>query len=75
MQSVAIAGRTNIRMADVTSFRSRFGLPGNNTQVILNGVDPGIVSAGEEMEADLDVQWAGAVAKSAAVKFVIILEV
>jgi subtilase family serine protease len=70
-QSVAIAGRTNIKLTDVATFRSTFGLPGNNTQVILNGRDPGIVSAGEEMEADLDVEWSGGVAKGATIKFVV----
>src|ERR1035438_894833 len=70
-QSVAIAGRTNIKLTDVATFRSTFGLPGNNTQVILNGKDPGIVSLGEEMEADLDVEWSGGVAKGAAIKFVV----
>ena len=70
-QSVAIAGRSNIKLTDVATFRSTFGLPGNNTQVIVNGKDPGIVSAGEEMEADLDVEWSGGVAKGATVKFVV----
>ncbi len=70
-QSVAISGRTNIKMSDVASFRSTFGLPGNNTQIIVNGRDPGIISSGEETEADLDVEWSGAVAKGAAIKFVV----
>ena len=70
-QAIAIAGRTNIKLADVATFRSTFGLPGNNTQVVLNGKDPGIVSSGEETEADLDVEWAGGVAKGATVKLVV----
>jgi subtilase family serine protease len=70
-QSIAIAGRTNIKLTDVATFRSTFGLPGNNTQVILNGKNPGIISSGEETEADLDVEWSGAVAKGATIKFVI----
>lgn len=70
-QSVAIAGRSNIKMTDVAAFRSTFGLPGNNTQVILNGRDPGIVGGGEEMEAALDVEWSGGVAKGATIKFVV----
>jgi pseudomonalisin len=70
-QSVAIAGRTNIKLSDIATFRSTFGLPGSNTQVILNGRDPGIVGGGEEMEADLDVEWSGAVAKGATIKFVV----
>ena len=70
-QTVAIAGRTNINPADINTFRSAFGLPGNNTQVVVNGTNPGIVSAGEETEADLDVEWAGGVAKGATIKFVV----
>jgi subtilase family serine protease len=70
-QSVAIAGRSNIELTDVAAFRSTFALPGNNATVILNGIDPGILNESEETEADLDVQWAGAVAKGAAVKFVV----
>jgi subtilase family serine protease len=62
-QTVAVAGRTNIDPTDVTTFRTTFGLPGNNTQVVLNGTDPGIVSSDEETEADLDVEWSGAVAE------------
>jgi pseudomonalisin len=69
-QTIAIAGRTNINASDIASFRSLHGLPANNPQIIVNGPDPGIVSPGEETEADLDVEWSGAVAKGAAVKFV-----
>ena len=70
-QTIAIAGRTNIKPTDVATFRSTFGLPANNPQVVLNGPDPGIISAGEETEADLDVEWSGGVAKGATVKFVV----
>ena len=69
-QSVAIVGETNIKVSDVTTFRSTFGLPVNNPTVIVNGKDPGILS-GEETEADLDVEWAGAVAKGASIKLVV----
>jgi subtilase family serine protease len=70
-QTIAIPGHTNIKPADVTAFRTYFGLPANNPQIILNGADPGIISADEETEADLDVEWSGAVAKGATVKFVV----
>ena len=39
--------------------------------MIVNGTDPGIVSSDEETEADLDVEWSGAVAKGANVAFVV----
>jgi pseudomonalisin len=70
-QSVAVVARCNIKMSDVQTFRSYFGLPVNNPTVILNGPDPGIVSANEQTEAALDIEWSGAVAKSAAIKFVV----
>jgi pseudomonalisin len=70
-QTIAIVGRSNINLADVRSFRNYFGLPANDPQIIVNGADPGIVNGNEEVEADLDVQWAGAVAKNAAIKFVV----
>lgn len=70
-QTIAVVGRTNFLMSDVTGFRSMFGLPVNNPQIVLNGVNPGLVSQGEEVEALLDVQWAGAVAKGATIKFVL----
>jgi subtilase family serine protease len=70
-QSVAIVARSNINIADVRQFRTSFGLPANDPQIIVNGSDPGIWSSGEETEADLDVEWSGAVAKNATIKFVV----
>ena len=70
-QTIAIVGRTNIRVTDVQAFRSTFGLATNNPTVVVNGADPGIISTDEEAEADLDVEWSGAVAPQATVKFVV----
>src|SRR5208283_2618358 len=72
-QTIAVVGETNINAADVQAFRQMFGLSANfdATNVILNGEDPGITSGGEELEADLDVQWSGATAPGAAVKYVV----
>lgn len=69
-QTIAIVGRTNINPNDATTFWQLFGLtvPANKLQVTLNGPDPGIV--GDEAEADIDIQWSGAVAPQATIKFV-----
>src|SRR5215471_21307503 len=69
-QSIAIVGRSNINIQDVRDFRTMFGLPANDPVIILNGADPGLVS-GDEGEADLDVEWSGAVAPKATIKFVV----
>jgi pseudomonalisin len=70
-QSIAIVARSNIHIADVRQFRTFFGLAANDPQITVNGTDPGILGSGEETEADLDVEWSGAVAKSATIKFVV----
>ena len=68
-QSIAIVGETDIQVSDVTSFALSSALPANSPTIIVNGKDPGIVP-GDETESDLDVEWAGAVAKGATIKFV-----
>ena len=75
--AIAVVGRTDIQIADVRNFRSFFGLPANDPVFIHNGADPGNLGDGgadgqlEETEADLDVEWAGAVAPEATIDFVI----
>jgi hypothetical protein len=72
-QTIAIVGETNLKVQDVQQFRKMFALSANfdTTNVVLNGEDPGITSIGEEGEADLDVEWSGAVAPGATVKLVV----
>jgi len=71
-QSIAIVGRNNINLSDIQIFRIAFGLPVNDPTVILDGPDPGnFLGSGEETEADLDVEWAGAIAPNAKIKFVV----
>src|SRR5277367_1380359 len=69
-QTIAIVGRSNISVQDVTDFRSNLGLPPNDPQVIVNGDDPG-QTAYDLPEATLDVTWSGAVAPMATIKFVV----
>jgi subtilase family serine protease len=75
--TIAIVQDSNLNVADVQQFRSLFGLPANfdSNNIILNGPDPGIQGpdsvTGDEIEADLDAQWAGAVAPGATVKLVV----
>jgi hypothetical protein len=68
-QSIAIVAESNINIQDVSDFRNLFGLPANDPQIILNGPDPGVAES--ESEADLDVEWAGAVAKGATIDLVV----
>jgi len=70
-QSIAIVGQSNINITDVQNFRTMFGLPANDPQIIVNGPDPGLqLATGDEQESDLDVEWAGAIAPKAQIIFV-----
>jgi len=81
-QTLAIVQRSDVNPADVTSFRSQFGLPAYPTVPnatlgginYMNGIsgycsDPGIVAGGES-EADIDVEWIGVTAPAAIIDFV-----
>jgi MYXO-CTERM domain-containing protein len=70
---IAIVGRCNIKLSDVRSFRTSFGLPANDPEIVVNPAtgDPGVYDAGEAGEALLDVQWSGAVARNATIRFVV----
>jgi pseudomonalisin len=70
-QSIAVTGRTDIKLADVQAFRANFGLPPNDPVFVHNGPDPGIIDFYDEGESDLDVEWAGALAPRATVELVI----
>ena len=63
-RTIGLLGRSNVSVADTTFFRTYFGLPANDPSVVVNGPDPG-VSEEDEVESDLDVQWAGAIAPAA----------
>ena len=71
-QTIAIVGQSDIYPQDVSNFRSDFGLPAPNLNIIYDGPNPGkLATEGDEMESDLDVEWSGAIAKGATVDFVV----
>jgi hypothetical protein len=68
-QTIAVVGQTDINIQDVRDFRSMFGLPANDPNIIVDGPDPGIT--GDEGESDLDVEWSGAAATGATIDLVV----
>jgi subtilase family serine protease len=68
-QRLAIAGQTAINLTDVPAFRSYFHLATNDPQIVLYGQDPGIRS-GDYLEAMLDLEWSGAMARNATILYV-----
>ena len=76
-EHIAIVGDTDINPNDAPKFWSLFGLgttvngvliPMPTLNIIYDGPNPGINS--DESEADIDTQWAGAVAPGATIDFV-----
>lgn len=68
-QSIAIVGQSAILLSDVQSFRARYGLPVNDPKILLyTSTDPGFTSS--QLEGNLDVQWAGAIAPKATIYYV-----
>ena len=68
-QSIAIVGQSDIDPADIDAFRDAWGLPATRIRMVPTGNYPGVDPDGE-VEADLDLEWAGAVARSAQLIFV-----
>jgi hypothetical protein len=70
-QSIALAERSDFNDADIAAFRTRFGLPNNPPVRILvpNSGAPGVNAA--LSEAELNLEWAGAVAPEATIKAVL----
>jgi subtilase family serine protease len=71
--TIAVVGQSDVQLSDIAAFRAAAGLPVNVPSVIVppRDADPGIQSAtGDETESDLDLEWAGAIAKNAHILFV-----
>jgi len=85
-QKLAVMGQTDIYLADITDFRTGFGMSAiscttNSSNVItacsdqhlsyvLDGADPGLSTTGDLSEADLDLEWSGAIARGAQLIYV-----
>jgi hypothetical protein len=77
-QTVVVVGQSDFYPTDISDFRSSFNLPYQPIQsppcatnalcMILAGPDPGITDG--LSEAELDLEWAGAVARNAAIYYV-----
>ncbi len=70
-QEIAVMGQTDIQVQDIRTFRQLSGLPPGDPQVMLvpGSKDPGVLSD-EIGEADMDIEWSGAVARNAAIVYV-----
>jgi len=70
-QKLVVVGQTDIKLSDITAFRNQFNLPAIDLQqkLVPGQTDPGI-SQNDLPEADLDIEWSGAVARNATIIYV-----
>ena len=73
-QTLAIVGQTDIvqHQSDIAHFRTLSGLNASNLpqQVVVPNTGTAVVYVGDLEEADIDVEWAGAIAKNANILYV-----
>jgi subtilase family serine protease len=81
-QKIAIMGQSDVALSDIRAFRSNSGLPVNDPQptnqnnsafvglIVPGDADPGM-RQGDIDEANLDVEWGGAIAYDATVIFIV----
>jgi len=68
-QSIAVVGESDVLLSDIQAFRARYGLPVNNPQMLpYSSTDPGY--NGAQLEGNLDLEWAGAIAPNATIYYV-----
>jgi uncharacterized protein (TIGR03437 family) len=67
-QRIAIVGDSSLDLSDLRAFRQQFNLPYNDPIQVLIGDDPGYNS--DVVEANLDIEWANAVARGAQIVYV-----
>ena len=70
-QSIAIVAQSDVNPADVDAFRTAFGLPAKKMNTIYVGDNPGYTGDSVEGEADLDVEWSGAIAPNATIDLIV----
>ena len=75
-QRIALIERSDFYLSDYADFRTVFGLPASAPNVFYSGADPGFPGGGgiessDFLEAEFDIQQAGAVARGATIDVVI----
>jgi len=67
-QTVAVVGASQVYANDLQAFRAKTGLASLKAQSVIYGTQPGVTGAQDE--ADIDLEWVGAVAPNASIIFV-----
>ena len=69
-QSIAVVGESDVLLSDLRAFRTRYNLPANDPKMMLySSTDPGF-NTSAQLEANLDLEWAGAIAPNATIYYI-----
>ena len=73
-QAIAVVGQSDVTLSNVATFRAVSGLPLNTpSKFLVPGTGSAIVpSKGDQIEAYLDLEWSGAIAKNAQIQYVFV---
>lgn len=69
-QTVAVVGQSDISIEDIQLFRQSFNLPASDPELLLVPGSPDPGHTGDEFQAAMDVEWAGAVSRKAKIAYV-----
>lgn len=69
-QKIAVVGQSTVATSDISNFRAAAGLPSTPLPTIKLMEGTAQRCSGDEGESDLDLEWAGGVAKNASITFV-----
>lgn len=71
-EKIAVVGDSDITISNIETFRSLSGLPANDPTKVLvpNSGTATVPSTDEQIEAYLDLEWSGAIAKNASIVYV-----
>ncbi|MGH9485122.1 MAG: S53 family peptidase, partial [Terriglobales bacterium] len=70
-QAIAVTGQSAIALSDIEHFQEAAGLPVKDPSLILvPNSGPATVYSSDEVESDLDLEWAGAIAPGASLDFI-----
>jgi uncharacterized protein (TIGR03437 family) len=67
--SIAVVGESDFLQSDLMAFQKRYGLPAVTPKQVVAGTDPGFTGA--QIEVNLDLEWASALAPKATIYFVL----
>jgi subtilase family serine protease len=65
--NICVVGQSEIDVSDTQMFRNYVGLAANDPTIVNVGVSPGHTD--DQVEGDLDVQWTGAIAPQAKIRY------